>query len=355
MPRQRRVVYILGAGFSAPLGIPTIASFLQSAKDLAEEQPSQFSYFDDVFRSIQILERANNFYSTDRTNIEDLLTIMDLSGQLAEEDEPGLFRRFIRDVIVARTPSVQGSQNVQAWYDMICGRPWTPYVVFTAALLGYEIKAKRNFPPGFSGPVTSSDYSCSESGGREVAYSVITLNYDAVLETANTQLNGFFGTTRAFEAKATAACPLIKLHGSIANDGKDIVPPVWNKSYRDVSGIWKEALLTLKAANEIRLIGYSLPQPDSQLRYLLRAAAVETRNLRRIDVLCLDPRGEVRTRYQEFVELKDYYRDQYAETGAFQERSVSDYLLGYQDAPQWPNLIRPHELLERSHSQLFGS
>ncbi len=40
---RKHVVHALGAGFSAPLGIPTIATFLDRAKTLQEEDTGSFA------------------------------------------------------------------------------------------------------------------------------------------------------------------------------------------------------------------------------------------------------------------------------------------------------------------------
>src|SRR5258708_5794744 len=135
----KHVVYIIGAGFSQPLGIPTIASFLDSAKTLQEQQPESFAYFDKIFDTIQLLERAHNFYRTDRTNVEDLLTMLDLKDELTGQNESQLFKQFISDVVRSSTPSIVTSHDSQRWYDLLFGgSPWSSYGVFVSALLGYE-------------------------------------------------------------------------------------------------------------------------------------------------------------------------------------------------------------------------
>jgi hypothetical protein len=44
-----RVTYIVGAGFSAPLGLAVMSNFLAKSKDLFYNDPSRFPDFEKVF------------------------------------------------------------------------------------------------------------------------------------------------------------------------------------------------------------------------------------------------------------------------------------------------------------------
>ena len=48
-----KVVYVLGAGFSAPLGIPVMSNFLVKSKDMYFASPERFSHFQKVFDRIR--------------------------------------------------------------------------------------------------------------------------------------------------------------------------------------------------------------------------------------------------------------------------------------------------------------
>jgi len=51
-PKKRfdHVVYILGAGFSAPLGLPVMANFLEISKDMFASDPETYRDFAKVFK-----------------------------------------------------------------------------------------------------------------------------------------------------------------------------------------------------------------------------------------------------------------------------------------------------------------
>lgn len=354
---MKRVVYVLGAGFSAPLGIPTIGQFLQKAKDLLQERPSDFAYFKDIFRTIQTLQVANNFYATNTDNIEDLLTLLDFRSAISDKSDPTQVndemqvKTFISDVITNSMKPMQVDKASQRWDSLLFWeRPWTDYGPFVSALLGYEFARSGNTPTQVP---QRSDYKCSVVSKPSVSYSVISLNYDRVLEEAEKSINHLHNQKRHFVPTSSdqRGTPLVKLHGSIGTG--DIVPPLWNKSLpRGIRAGWREALELLKEANDIRILGYSLPETDSYIRYLFRAAAAESTNLKRIDIICKDD-GKVQERYNNFITFKGYRR---GDKVSFLDGLTETYLLTIQShSDQWPSRIRPQELVESSHQAAFRS
>ena len=59
-----------------------------------------------------------------------------------------------------------------------------------------------------------------------------------------------------------------------------------------------ESLIDL---NQLRIIGFSLPIADSYIKYLLKASVINTDDLKKIDILCLDSGGGIRERYTSFI------------------------------------------------------
>jgi hypothetical protein len=91
---------------------------------------------------------------------------------------------------------------------------------------------------------------------------------------------------------AQGSVTLAKLHGSVDTD---IVPPTWNKRIHDyILPAWQAAFEAVAEANELRFIGYSLPETDSYFRYFLKAAISQSFNLQRVDVLCRGAQVEQR-------------------------------------------------------------
>ena len=63
---REEIVYILGAWFSAPLGLLVIGNFLEKSKDLYFNNPSDFPHSKHIFKMIQRMSISKNYYETDR-------------------------------------------------------------------------------------------------------------------------------------------------------------------------------------------------------------------------------------------------------------------------------------------------
>jgi hypothetical protein len=161
-------------------------------------------------------------------------------------------------------------------------------------------------------------------GERETtaAYSVVTLNYDRVLET----VCDFVESTFPANNKSTGAkvgfvsdgsgTVLAKLHGS--TDKGDIVPPTWSKGVlKSVHMAWKSAFEVLSKATQIRVLGYSLPVADAYVKYLLKAAVCQEQHVQKIDIISRDMDGSTERRFREFITF-NYMR--------FHSGDIAEYL-----------------------------
>ncbi len=168
----------------------------------------------------------------------------------------------------------------------------------------------------------------------------------------NYQINdavGFSG--QILNAPENGRPVLAKLHGSV--DSGVIIPPTWAKgTHRKIAPVWKRAFEVLEKSNQIRFIGYSLPVGDAYIKYLLKAAVVRAQNLKKIDVICLDPYGDVKERYENFIKF-NFLR--------FRNSATEDYLKdvpGMSDPPQPERRAREPVFkingLEKAHTQFMG-
>jgi hypothetical protein len=66
MEHMNNVVYLLGAGFSAPLGLPVMSNFLDRSKDMYFADNATYAHFLPVFETINVLtnERMVRINST---------------------------------------------------------------------------------------------------------------------------------------------------------------------------------------------------------------------------------------------------------------------------------------------------
>jgi hypothetical protein len=303
MPFQEKVVYLLGAGFSAPLGIPVIRHFIQRSKDLYFSEPLLYPRFPEVFKLLDEMGKAERYYHCDLFNVEEVLSILEMQNQVGSASVRDLFADFIRGTVTGSTPAIdhKGADAFTFLTKKAAGLQ--PYCVFVAHLCRLRV------PSVPIGPSTGETYA---------RYAVISLNYDMVLESASTFLRTPFAAFRPSEPFSDGPPVLVKLHGTVAPGGR-IIAPTWNKAeISEVREAWEVAYQALTEATQIRFIGYSLPTHDAYIPFLLKAAVLNASNLKNIDVLCIDDdQQNVKKRYDRFVRFYDY---------RFANRNVSAYL-----------------------------
>ncbi len=358
---MNKVVYFLGAGFSAPLGLPVMTNFLIKSKDMYFSNPKRFEHFASVFETIKEMSVAKNYYETDLFNIEEILSILEMRQMIDGPTKRAEFVKYLIDVIEHFTPAVKkyDGEMPSNWHKYLFASPiQQSYAYFVASLLNLDFEASMVVQMAPAGPRNVMTLKCKKHTSSDTLYSIITLNYDLVIE----NFSKFFNERRDGEeikfhlddeddAQLPKASFLSKLHGSVHT--KQIVPPTWNKALHQESiTSWRRAFKLLKEANHIRIIGYSLPTADSYVKYLLKAAAIEAPHLKGIDVLCLDAGGRVKNRYDEFINFYKY---------RFVNGSVLDYLNGHNEL-----LMKPFEhnyqnkpmicdKLEKFHEGFFGN
>ncbi len=318
------VVYILGAGFSAPLGLPVMGNFLEKSKDLYFSDPETFSHFQSLFDEINKMAVSKNYFETDLFNIEEILSILEMQSQLTGTRLNEDFIRYIKDVIEEHTPLLPAAPSRAAnWHDFLFGIKkdnWFWYIGFVANLFQFEFVYYRNEEQG----ERPNRFKFRPLANSDVSYSVVSLNYDIILEHSLAYIQehysidytapGYNAVDGRFEFKrgndnpdagGFMTIPLAKLHGSV--DIEKIVPPTWSKGVDDeIRHAWAVAYSQILNANHIRILGYSLPLADSYVKYLFKSAILKSQHLKTIDVICLDPDGSVKRRFDDFICFRNY-------------------------------------------------
>lgn len=356
---MERIVYILGAGFSAPAGIPTIRNFLTEANDLYSDRQKDFSFFEGVFERLDQLGHVSTFYSADLKNIEDVLSMLEMrtfvSNQVEGVQDLDLFEKFICAVIKAKTPDFDKEfhGNYRNWLRRQASPiPLYSYVSFVLSL--HRVQFHSNEATQIEFPnLGKFPYFRPEQKNTTYRYDVVSLNYDRLLETsleaANSSVLKDLGLSFEASPKDSQSVTLAKLHGD-AGSGV-VVCPTWNKSdissehKRDIKIAWMAAYNVLKQATQIRILGYSLPVLDSYIRYLLKAAIHNSRSLKKIDVLCLDPDGEVEARYKQLATFRNF---------KYISQDVSVYLNNCKPLQQGGGSSPYVADLEFAHGSVFG-
>jgi hypothetical protein len=298
------VLYICGAGFSAPLGLPVMSNFLSRSKDIYYGNRSKYKYFQDVYDVLDGPTKIKNYFHCDLGNIEEVLSILEVDALINGTGLRDEIINFICDVIREYTPPLEIAPNMPGnWQGFIFGQPgpWRGYLDFVGNLLRAKMH-RRSLPQ-------KPFFEWSLNNEINYRYAVVTFNYDLVFETC---INAFVKTHNSgsiFDPVADderwSRLKILKLHGTV--DNNQIIPPTWNKtSYPRVGGDWKEAHELIKEAQHIRFIGYSLPVTDSYATYFLKASIGRSQHLKSIDAIVLDPTGEVKRRYEELISFRPF-------------------------------------------------
>lgn len=343
---KEKVVYLLGAGFSAPLGLPTMKNFLEVSRDLYFGDTKKYMHFESVLKTIQTMTNALTHYKLDLFNIEDVLSILEMEDEIGGKTEKQRrssdFAKYIKSVIEAKSPTPKGTGYEwrtpgPAYYRKHFGpegHALNSYGAFASWLSGLE----------FVGPPTRQDniipdFYLYRRAQQDTDYYVVTLNWDRVLES----LIEYIPTILRAEGDVSAAkLNIAKLHGSV--DG-DIVAPTWRKwAFDSVKKAWQHAHHWLSHANHLRIIGYSLPESDAYVRYLLASAAMKSQHLKRVDIIDRDE--AVGQRFDEFIS----YRDR-----RFRKGEVRDYLdaildEGCHPMPHGGQIVANFSRLEQAHN-----
>ena len=347
-----RNVYILGAGFSAPAGVPVIHDFIDRSRVYFDDPSSMldkaerehFKRFLDFKRK---MSQAREKVKIDLDNIEELFGLVEISHRLGRESEE---TRTSTVYVIAKTLELATRSQRVGEIDFLASKE----------VLKKMGKTPEGFyhPDGFSDESLAADpylYFASLASGllddpdrrSSRANTFITFNYDLLLDDAlrkvgitpdyclpeqNTVLEPqeFQGTT----------CSVLKLHGSTnwgicascharvvvltekvtasptqfreracpnpkcrkSDFQPMLIPPSWDKSeYRELmKPVWSKAVEELKLASRICIVGYSMPEADSFFKYLLVLALAENHNLYRFIVV--DKNQNIADRYKKLLE-----------------------------------------------------
>lgn len=278
MTNEQRVVYVVGAGFSAGLGFPLISNLLQELwprldNKLADDIAAVVRFHHPDFHPL----RAESF-----PNIEQLLSEMQANEQLFDSSRPATGGFTSADLADRRQRLLL---ELAKWFHDIQASALKKKPKWLHTIVD-EMKAEKA--------------------------QVISFNYDLVLD----QLifgNDISESSYGLESDTRWAQPrLLKPHGSLnwyehstgkylsdtkcfnlpgtepdvvrafkpfrapQSDKREymplIVPPVFNKEFQGAlfQTLWQEAVLVLSQASEVRFLGYSLPVADFHARFILR-------------------------------------------------------------------------------------
>ncbi|HEB36535.1 hypothetical protein LCGC14_0896090 [marine sediment metagenome] len=325
-------VFIFGAGASKDAGVPLMNKFIEEGLALKNKKisPTEKIDFDRVDQAITSLN--NSLYS--KINIE-LINIEDVFGLI----EMGR--------LLNKLPGYENAEKIEELRKSII-----KFIVVTIE--------QKNLFVHKEGKIASAAKTYAEFAGKflrnmyrnNISFSAITFNYDISLDHSLS----FYGIPYNYcLPHSKNKIKLIKLHGSI-NWGicskckqimpidftkfftkfrpslqpglspdqipirigskignffhsggcraklKDIpllIPPTWNKTdyHHYIKVVWKQAAIELSEAENIFIIGYSMPETDLFFKYLLGLGTINPiKRLRKFWVF--NPDRELEKRYK---------------------------------------------------------
>lgn len=328
-------VFIFGAGASKEAGAPVMKDFLDKADEIFRINTNDNIFcepFKDVFDSLAKLRTIYAKSYLDLDNIEILFGAIEMASFLEKLGDMSVdnlkkLRKSIVKVIVKTLEN----------------------------FINFPIKDGEINPPSNYDEFVKLLKDCVEGAQRKIVnkFSFISFNYDICLDYALDfhREKYDYGLTDNIPNDCYA---LIKLHGSInwglcttcneisplrvkrikdfidreiksrgfynycissslnknshssCNNCFDeipaIVPPTWNKAsyYNQIINVWKNAIKILNDAENIFIIGYSLPETDSFFRYLFALGIDSLKRIKSIWVFNPDETN-VKPRFKELI------------------------------------------------------
>jgi hypothetical protein len=151
-PRSmERVVYILGAGFSAPLGIPTVRNFIEKARDLYFGDPGRYGHFKDVLTDITNLSRTSVMFKTPQYDLEEVLSILQAEQEFGKtsdaHERKDAFVRLIADVVNDSALPLPAPISTGNWRGYVTASgDWQNYITFVASLFRLQFILSSGLP-----------------------------------------------------------------------------------------------------------------------------------------------------------------------------------------------------------------
>jgi hypothetical protein len=318
-----RHVFILGAGASQKAGGPLMSNFLNKAQDLqrqdlqrSDEQNIDNDAFERTFEAISELQLVHSKSRLDTTNVESVFGALEMArlfGHLGKMDGQ-IVRNLTDDIAKVIVQTVEHYVRFELENSQVVA----PLEYRRFANLVNAMQAKKSH--------------CA----------VITFNYDVALDLSLSHGGGPLYCLDGERGPSTQV-PLLKLHGSanwnIIENGhgqeaiepvsvsnfaahmsrreaensslsirmKDevprpfIVPPSWSKlhRYNFIENVWRRAATELRSAENIYVMGYSLPESDTFFRLLYALGTAGAARLRRFWVF--DPASAVEANFRKIL------------------------------------------------------
>lgn len=308
-----------------------MADFLDVSDKLRRKQAigKHKESFDLVFKAVAALQSVHSKSSLDLDNIESVFAAFDMSV-LFDRGFGGLTKEEIQELPSAMRKVIVHTLEQSIDFSFSDGRvhPPKPYLQF-AELIKSLVEDHResasvitfNYDLGldyaFRFVNRGVDYALAAPGGIPLLKLHGSLNWARCSVCSDVRpwsLNELF-STRNWETYGLAPGTLLKLpivdqmptgfkhcDQAVLAD-PIIVPPTWNKTqhHQVIADVWRRAAQHLSEAENIIVIGYSLPESDHFFRYLYALGTAGGSPLKKFWVFNPDTSGGVKRRYEDLL------------------------------------------------------
>jgi hypothetical protein len=343
-------VIILGAGFSFDAGIPLLSGFVDTMWEIAVRKTfkgqklseGDIKIFQDAADVRSHLDSYHGRANFDDRNIEDILSILSFGAiagsSKARAQQEAMNRAISRTIELTckvTHPGIPGendgwsitsnSAQYQSFWTNLFAWKLSGNELPTIVTLNYDLVLERSL---FQ-VLINKTYNQGNTPLRnfrikyyfpEINDEILAVkgcNYDTL---RNSEPGTVIRRTGAQGSDALTEIEILKLHGSVNFPKKkteglhnleqslsnpEILPPIFNKiSASTPTDMWRVALERISKAQNIIIVGYSLPRTDIYMQYFLKAAIGPNVDLNRIYVF--DPtlyrnnseEAEMRSRYE---------------------------------------------------------
>jgi hypothetical protein len=334
MLQRTKTVFILGAGTSVHCHVPVMKDFLDEAYRLRRHTQVDLDReaFDLVFEAITVLNAVYAKSSLELRNVESVFAAFEMAALFGRLGELGADR--IRGLVPALKKVIIETIEATQLFRV------APQVFQEST----GMVLKKHIAPSAEYEAFADLIKDLAVAGHDVA--VLTFNYDVGVDFALQQQPLSYASALE-EDPENVRVELLKLHGSLnwaqcpqckkvsikplrtvppvaemgeysaslrpsrgireihcpGNEREEpfIVPPTWSKSehYSAISPVWRRAAQRLGEAENIFIIGYSLPDTDHFFRYLYALGTMGPSRVERLYVF--NPDRTTDQRYQQLL------------------------------------------------------
>jgi hypothetical protein len=330
-----KTIFLLGAGASKKAGVPLMKNFLDEAYDLWQQQKlgeEDAEHFKKVFNGISALQRVHSKSRLDINNLESVFATFEMAKLLNKmpnfrpKEIDNLIKSLKRLIVVTiekklklprRDHNVYPPEPYDEFIDLVkkLSTKSIPKQEVSILTFNYDIALDFALHAKRMGPNYCLDAHAASNEAINLLKLHGSLNWSTSID--NNQiipwdLRDYFahysfgrGVTKwAKLGIGTHLKTFNELNNFTEIDGEPvIVPPTWNKSnyHNDLSEIWSQSAKELEKAENLFIIGFSLPETDVFFRHLYALGTAGQTPLKKFWVFDPDNSGKVEKRYQQLL------------------------------------------------------